>query len=199
MADDYPQLLPNATADTLKVLERFDVYAQPNFKPRSDFLDGAAPALETWHNGPNTLAAGSKTPYFVARNYGPKYLSTAAGFYEVIQPIVTPTQSDGNLTFGTINLARKPEGSEPPIYNFPGHSAYEALDGQVVITIGTETVELTIGDVAFVPGGTNFSYYGNASFTKMMYMAQGKQTLDQKLLETAVVWDSPVWPANYTT
>ena len=184
--------MPNATASTLKALERFDVYAQPNFKPRSDFLDGMAPASETWHNGPNALAVDSKTPYFVARNYGPTYLSTAAGFYEVIQPIVTPTQSDGNLTFSIINLARKPEGSEPPIYNFAGHSAYEALDGQVVITIGTETVEMTVGDVAFVLGGTNFSYYSNASFTKMMYMAQGKETLDQKLLATAKVWDSLV-------
>lgn len=197
LSDNYQPVLENATASDYNALEIFDVYARRDFQPRRDFVNGTAPASGTWHNGPNTLATDAETPYFVAKDYGPKYLSSAAGFYEVIQPIVTPIQSEGNLTFGTINLSRRPRNCTLPIYNFTGHSAYEALEGQVIMTIGNQTVEMTTGDVAFVPAGTDFSYHSNVAFTKMLYIAQGNQTLDQKLLATAKVWESPVWPATY--
>ncbi|PVI06700.1 RmlC-like cupin [Periconia macrospinosa] len=68
---------PGGDADTISKLQKLDVWAQLQFSPPIDFdangISGDKGAV--WKNGTNELAKDSTTPFFVAKGYGPKYLS----------------------------------------------------------------------------------------------------------------------------
>lgn len=185
---------PTATPDGafLQVLEGFDVYVQ-NYTARSDAVNGAAPAGSVWHTGSNALASDSSTPFFVAKDYGPQYLNNQTGSYKVIQPFVTPVQSAGNFTLSTITMARVAIGDvEESVY--PGHAAFEVLDGQLKVLMGGETLSLLQGDVVFIPGNTTYKYFSDVAYTKFLHVSQGADGLDSALIAGGASWDSPVWP-----
>ncbi|CAG8099342.1 unnamed protein product [Penicillium nalgiovense] len=47
-------------------------------------------------------------PYFIANNSGPKYLNSRHSAYQIVQPLVTNTQSqDANFTLSTIIMSRQ--------------------------------------------------------------------------------------------
>jgi hypothetical protein len=64
------------------------------------------------------------------------------------------------------------------------------------LEIEGETVSLIMGDLAFIPGNTTFSYWSNVAFTKFMYVSAGAKGLDQELLSKAEGWDYPVFPIS---
>ena len=68
---------------------------------------------------------------------------------------------------------------------------------ELIVEMEGETLSLVIGDVAFVPGGTEFKYYSNAAFTKFLYVAAGTNTLDQRLIASAKPWSYPVFPTAW--
>ncbi|TVY46382.1 Quercetin 2,3-dioxygenase, partial [Lachnellula occidentalis] len=169
---------PNASKNSS--LQKFDVYAELDFSPRTDAINGAAPMNSTWRTGLNTLPSDAYTPYFVAKDYGPKYLSTECG-YQVIQPFITPTASGGNFTLSTITMDQLSSN----VTRFTRHAAFEVLEGQLTILMGGEVLSLLQGD-----------YYSLVAYTKVLLISQGAEGLDTKLIASATSWNSPVWPAS---
>lgn len=176
-------------------LESFDVYAQLDYNPRRDLVNGTAPSNSTWHTGSNSLSADVGTPYFVAKDYGPKYLSSSEG-YQIIQPLVTPVQSEGNFTLSTITMDTLLTNYTAESRTFEGHAAFEVLEGQLKVKMLGETVSLLQGDVVFIPGNTTYQYWSMIAFTKVLHISQGGEGLDTVLIEGAESWDSPVWPTS---
>jgi mannose-6-phosphate isomerase-like protein (cupin superfamily) len=167
------------------------VYPQFSFIPRNDTVNGKAPASAIWHNGNNTLGSAS-TPYYVAKDLGPKYLSSADGGFKVIQPLATEIQSGGGFTLSTISMERT--NMSAPIKKYPGHAAFEVLEGQLSVTLAAETVDLLQGDVIFIPGNTTFTYGSKIAFTKFLAISQGSGGLATELISKGQSWGSPMWP-----
>jgi quercetin dioxygenase-like cupin family protein len=86
--------------EIISSLESFDVYAQLQYNPRRDLVNGSAGAIG-WHAETKELPEEDGTPYFVAKDYGPKYLYRDGG-YQVIQPWITPATSQNEFTQGSI-------------------------------------------------------------------------------------------------
>ncbi|KAJ5116714.1 hypothetical protein N7456_001062 [Penicillium angulare] len=180
-------------SSTMAKLRTYDVYAQTDFEPRRDIVNGTAPSTEAWHTESNELGEVGE-PYFVANGYGPKYLSSKYG-YQVIQPLVTPKQAqDTNYTMSTISLSRQTKNS-PPSYTLKGAAAFEVLEGVLSIQIGDYPVAtLFTGDVAFVPAKTAFTYYSTVAFTKALYVSSGTDGVDQQLIADGKSWDFVTFP-----
>lgn len=194
----------NATAaggdsSMITTLERFDVHAKLDYSPPMTFnVNGTTDASQPWHNGDNELASDETTPFFVAKDYGPKYLTgDAQSGYIVVQPFITSAQSAGNFTEGTITLSEPEHETAPVSWTLPGHTALEVVDGVVGVQVDgfAEALSLSIGDVVFVPAGTAFSFWGEAAFSKVLYVGQGQDTVDSRLMAEGSSWNSPVWPA----
>ncbi|QSZ37024.1 hypothetical protein DSL72_009116 [Monilinia vaccinii-corymbosi] len=179
-------------ASVLSSLESFDVHAQFGFTPRTDTVNGTAPVHTTWHTGPNALGAQG-SPYYIAKDFGPKYINNAAG-YQIIQPFVTPVQSGGNFSLSTITLDRKLSNVTIPTSRLTGHAAFEILEGLVTVEIQGETLSLIQGDVVFIPGNTPFKYYSTVNFAKFLFIGAGSDALDTQLIGSGTSWSSPVWP-----
>ncbi|THC98491.1 hypothetical protein EYZ11_001999 [Aspergillus tanneri] len=175
--DDSSTFGPMAPEE-YNLLVSLDLYAasEEEFIPRRDFVNGTAGDGETkqsWHNGPNTLPDNPTTPYFIAKDYGPKYLNTDIG-YKVIQPLTTAAQTEGNFTMGTIIMSPKMANETVSQATLPHHFALQMDEGQLSFQVqGYPGVHLLYGDVAFVPAGTPFSYYATVPYTKFMYMNAG--------------------------
>lgn len=199
-----------------------DFYSAPaNYTPNNDLVNGSAPA-SNWHAGPNQPASDDRTPYFMARGWGPYYLNSGHGMYQVIQPLVTPVQSGANnFTMSTISLSlplrtnigqqggngtagnstvsrRSMSGST---FNSQAASMFIVEEGRFVVQVGDHpTALLTSGDQLFVPPGTDFSYSSAASFTKVLYASGGAagqgKGLDTQLIGEAKEWSSPMFPIS---
>ncbi|KAJ5110617.1 hypothetical protein N7532_001152 [Penicillium argentinense] len=177
-------------------LQKFDVYAQNDFEPRRDLVNGTAPVDNSeWHTGSNELGAPGE-PYFIANGYGEKYLNSEHG-YQVIQPLVSPKQSqDTNHTISTISISRQTKNS-PPSYTLSGAAAFEVLEGVLSIKIGDYPVAtLNMGDVTFIPAHVPFTYYNEVSFTKVLYVSSGNNGVDQQLIKSGKSWNWITWPKN---
>lgn len=196
-----PAAAPNASAgagassDTISALTAFDVYAQLEFSPRRDLVNGMA-GSGNWHNGSNALAPDGYTPNFIAKNYGPKYLNTDSGFYHVIAPLATGAQTTNNFTMGTITMSPKLWNDTVATTTAKQHVAFQLQEGELVVTIQGETVRLIQGDVVFIPGATPFQYYASVPFTKFLYVSAGGDGLDADLLAKSVSWGYPTYPAH---
>lgn len=156
-----PAILPptNGTGDEIdpeeiSMLESLDVWAQPGFTPRRDILNGTAPHDHPWHNGFNNIGNDSDTNYWIANNYGPKYLNRdSASFYHVVQPLVTP-QSAGpeyNLTESTITINGPPSDTDNlPTFSHPHGNSFEVLEGRLTLIVeGFDPAELYWGDLIY--------------------------------------------------
>ncbi|KAI9172572.1 quercetin 2,3-dioxygenase [Paramyrothecium foliicola] len=180
-------------------LASLDLYVahEEQFIPRRDFINGTAgDSTLNWHDGPNMLANDTKTPYFIAKDYGPKFLNTEAG-YKVVQPLVTPVQTKdtGNFTMGTITLSLKLDNETSSRTNLAHPFALQMLEGQLALTVdGFQPTNLLEGDVAFIPANTSFTYHATIPFTKFLYMNGGGNGLDSQLLEHSIPWDFPTYP-----
>lgn len=203
----------------LSALEAFDVYGMLGYAPSRALVNGsysATGAATGWHEAAHVdaLGADAKTPYFVAKDYGVKYLNDEAGFYQIVQPLVTPTQSAGNFTLATVILSQKlgNETAMAVVGNgtaavasgssasgktaLTGHSAFEVLEGLFVVEMSGETLYMATGDVVFIPAGTAFSYYSLVPFSRVLYISQGAGGLDTRLIANGQSgWEYPTWPS----
>lgn len=198
-------------------LTAFDVYAQLTYSPSLELVNGSfssTGAATGWHDAQHVdeLGADDTTPYFVAKDYGVKYLNSEAGFYQIVQPLVTPTQSAGNFTTATIIISERlaNESALSVVGNsttastgatasgsqaLTGHSAFEVLEGLFTFEMSGETLQMATGDVVFVPAGTAFQYYSQVPFTKVLYISQGADGLDSRLIANGESgWEYPTWP-----
>ncbi|RYP69392.1 hypothetical protein DL769_005285 [Monosporascus sp. CRB-8-3] len=78
--------LPSSATPPLEVLQSFDHWPMPDFIPRRDDTNGIA-GSGNWHNGSNKLASDATTPFYIAKNWGPKYLNSEGGIYKIIAPL----------------------------------------------------------------------------------------------------------------
>lgn len=145
-----------------------------------------------WHNGNNTLPGNDSTPYYIASNYGPKYLQHKLG--QVVAPRATLAETGGNFTISTIVMRQKQSNQTITPQSFPGSHALQVLEGELTLTMAGETNRLTTGDVAFVPGNTTFSYWSEVLYTKIYAAAIGGG-LTTKLINESVEWNSAVFPS----
>ncbi|TYZ58346.1 hypothetical protein PybrP1_000818 [[Pythium] brassicae (nom. inval.)] len=184
-----------ASSSTISALTAFDVYAQLDFSPRRDLVNGMA-GSGNWHNGSNALAPDGNTPNFVAKNYGPKYLNTDSGFYHVIAPLATGTQTTTNFTMGTITMSPKLWNDTLAATIAKQHLALQMQEGELVVAIRGETARLIQGDVIFVPAAMPFTYYASVPFTKFLYVSAGGDGFDADLLAKSISWGFPTYPAH---
>lgn len=185
------------TPELTKQFARLDLYAAPKeeFDPRRDFVNGSASDSHArWHNGDNAIPE-TVDPYFVANNYGPKYLNTENG-YKVIQPLATPANSEHkNFTMGTIILSEKLHNETASTIKLPHHFALQLDEGQLILKVdGYRSASLLQGDVAFIPANTTFSYHATVPFTRFLYMNAGAQGLEYQLLQKSQAWGFPSYP-----
>lgn len=178
----------------ISALESYDVYAQLDYSPRLDLVNGTAPA-SSWHTGPTLPGNDSHTPYFIAKDYGSKYLNNGT-FYQIVQPFVTPLQAGtSNFTQGTITISRLlGDEASVPTHKLVDATAFEVIEGALTLHMVNETVTLIGGDVAFIPGNTEFKYWSDVAFTKFLYVGAGTKTLDVQLMANATTWNYAVFP-----
>uniref|UniRef100_A0A060TCB3 ARAD1D38214p n=1 Tax=Blastobotrys adeninivorans TaxID=409370 RepID=A0A060TCB3_BLAAD len=177
-------------------LEKFDVYAQLDFNPRRDLVNGSAPNDSTWHTCNNTLGSKVGEPYFVANGYGPKYLNSQYG-YQIVQPLVGLDQSaDVNYTLSTISIngARNRTEDGAPTFK-TGAAGFQIVEGVLNLKIGDYPVAtLYEGDVAFIPANTTYKYWSPVAFTKVLYVASGSNGVDQQLIGKGKEWGFVTFP-----
>ncbi|KAJ6443754.1 cytochrome P450 oxidoreductase [Purpureocillium lavendulum] len=197
-ADDSPfgPLTPEAD----QLLRGLDLYAAPEeeYIPRRDFVNGTVgDSGLNWHNGTNHLPNDSTIPYFVAKDYGPKYLNSESG-HKIIQPLATPDQATGgNFSMGTIIMSPKRANESASHANPAHHFALQMEDGQLALSVrGYDSALLIQGDVAFVPAGVPFTYHATVPFTKFVYMSAGAKGLDYELLKNSVEWNFTAYPSD---
>ncbi|KAI0469880.1 quercetin 2,3-dioxygenase anaerobically complexed with the substrate kaempferol [Xylariaceae sp. FL0804] len=180
-------------------LEAFDVYAQLDFVPTRDLVNGSSPSdgSSVWHTGANALGAAGE-PYFVANGYGPKYLNAQHGYYQIVQPLVTPEQAqDLAYSLSTISINTAAANATVPTYRLDGAAAFEVLEGRLSIQIGQyETAELISGDVAFIPPQVAFRYWSEVALTKTLFVGAGNSSVDTRLIEGGRSWDWVVFPTQ---
>ncbi|KAL4789559.1 RmlC-like cupin domain-containing protein [Aspergillus venezuelensis] len=185
--------------EIISTLQRFDVYAQLDFTPRRDFVNGSAPSDTDWHSVDTSATPLGEPgePYFIANNYGPKYLNAQHGAYQIVQPLVTNAQSqDTNYTLSTIILSR--QHGKTSSWKSNGASAFEVLEGSLLIKIGSYPVaRLEMGDVAFIPKNTEYQYWSTASYAKVLYVASGKEGADTQLIKAGKSWGYPTFPTTW--
>lgn len=114
----------------------------------------------------------------------------------MIQPFVTPVQSDSNFTLSTITIEQLPANITASTQNFVGHAAFEVVDGALSVEMLGEELMLLQGDVVFIPGGTEYKYWSKVAYTKFLQISQGGEGLDTGLIAAGKTWASPVWPTS---
>jgi hypothetical protein len=194
-AEPFGPLTPEERAR----LESLDLFAagEEVFIPRRDLVNGTAGDDETlkWHNGNNTLPEDPTDPYFIARDYGPKYLNFENG-YKIIQPLITP-QQNSNFTMGTITMSPKLPNETITTTVLPHSFALQMEEGQLFLSVsGYREHYLLSGDVAFIPANTTFKYYATVPLTRFLYLNAGANGLDHQLLKASIPWGFPVYPIH---
>lgn len=185
----------------LEGLKAFDVWAQPGFVPKRDFVDDRRPASEVWHDGFNGVGNDSSSGYFVANGHGPKYLNrNVTGFYQVVQPLISPAASgDFNFTESLISINGGLESDQPEdvSYEFGFGNSFTVLEGRLSVSVeGYKPAELYTGDTVYVPRHSSFSYHSNAHFTKVIYVAASHEGIDTILIRNGAYVGSPMFPAD---
>lgn len=135
----------------------------------------------------------------MANNYGPKYLNSEHGTYQIVQPLVTNTQSqDMNFTLSTIIMSRQNgTAAGVPAWSGPGASAFEVLEGSILVKIGAYPVaRLEMGDVAFIPRRVKYQYWTQGSYAKVLYVSSGTEGVDTRLIAGGKDWGYPTFPTN---
>ncbi|KAH7136748.1 RmlC-like cupin domain-containing protein [Dactylonectria estremocensis] len=175
-------------------LAPYDVYPQRNFTPQYDLVDNKA-GPGNWHDGPNELPLDDKDPIWVAKDYGPKWLHSKDGVFQIVSPFVGSQQTNALFAHGSITMSHKPKGVVPSSMTSPHATAFMVEEGQLAVMVkGFRTAHLVNGDVFFVPPNTLFSYYAEAYFTKFLYVSGGGDGIDAMLIADSVEWSSPFYP-----
>ena len=180
-------------------LEEYDVYPNTNYTPRNDFENGTAPAIAPWHNAPNAFPKDTTSPYFIAKNWGPKYLNKAAGFYQIVTPLATSKTTANLFTEGSLTLSplfNNVTVTSLPIVNLTQPLSFMMEEGAMMIEVeGYEGAEMLVErDVLLVPQNTDFKYWAARPFTKALYVTGGEGGLDSVLMDGGIEWDSASYP-----
>lgn len=84
-----------------------------------------------------------------------------------------------------------------PTWSGPGASAFEVLEGSILVKIGAYPVaRLETGDVAFIPKGVKYQYWTQRAYAKVLYVSSGTQGVDSRLIAGGRDWGYPTFPTN---
>ncbi|KAF2141088.1 uncharacterized protein K452DRAFT_288467 [Aplosporella prunicola CBS 121167] len=184
-------------------LQSFDVFAQLDFQPRQDMVNGSAPVDATWHTGSSAqaLAPSPRAPAFVAKNRGPKFLHAPAGAsaYQLVAPLSRAAHTRANFSMGTITMSApfaNASATSPSSLTLPQPVAFQLEEGELHVSVGKNaSARLIQGDVLFVPAGTEFSYTATRPFTRWLYVTGGGEgSLDELLIAQGKRWDWASYP-----
>ncbi|OKP03397.1 Quercetin 2,3-dioxygenase [Penicillium subrubescens] len=166
-------------ASTISALQKYDIYAELDFKPRRDLVNGTAPIGDSeWHTGAHKLGTPGQ-PYLIANSYGPMYLNSQHG-YQIVQPLVSPKQAqDKNYTLLTLTISWQTK-SNPRRWVLAGAAAFEVLEGVLSIKIG----DLSRYAIE----------HGEVAFTKFLYVSSGTKGVDQQLIRSGKSWNFVTFP-----
>ncbi|KAK3117870.1 hypothetical protein LTR53_000283 [Teratosphaeriaceae sp. CCFEE 6253] len=171
----------------------YDVFPVFNDQFSYNFTNGTTNRTLAWHNGNDRAPANAQEPYYLANNWSPKYLHRPTG--QVIQPRVTAAQSAGNFSLSTIVMRRKLANETVAEHVFDVPQFFQVLEGVLHIRMRCQSVAMSTGDVAFIPGGTPFQYWSEVAFTKVYFGAGGSRGLSETLVEQAEPWRFAVFPS----
>ena len=164
-----------------------------------DFTNGTTPdGLGEWHVKNQTLP-GREEPYFLASNFGPKFLHR--GTYQVIIPLATGAETRNAISIATIAMAKSslPNLSiKPTFQSFKAPQTFKVLEGQLTVTIGGNAVNLIAGDTIHIPAGQRFKYESKVFWTRFYSYCSGggDECLAGRLIGGAESWDACVFPGN---
>ncbi|EJP61948.1 quercetin 2,3-dioxygenase [Beauveria bassiana ARSEF 2860] len=172
---------------------RFDVNIDEGYFLNYDLTNATTEDGQTsWHQSSNALL-GKPRSYYIANNWGPKYLERSLG--QIVQPLATRAKSDGNMTLATITLRQRLPHDDVKLLKFLDSQAFQVLEGLFTVSLNGTNTTLAGGDVVFIPAKTEFRYWSSAKFTKV-YLGTAGRGLDSWLLERAEKWDHAVFPAE---
>jgi hypothetical protein len=150
-----------------------------------------------WYNGPNPLPGSSVPPNFIAKNYGPKWLNSQHGYFQIVTPFATGKETDNKFGQGTITMSMKNATQTAPTLRLAHHTAFMMEEGKLAVNLdGYDPAHLIDGDVVFIPANTPFTYSADAEFTKFMYVSGGGDGLDAMLIKGGKPYDKALYPVD---
>lgn len=157
-------------------------------------INGTSSNTTPWHTGNNNLPLNSTTPYFIANNWGPKFLHSNSG--SVIAPLVTKETSNGNWTLSTMTFQKN--GLKDKKWNFETSQAIYVLEGSLKVKVGnqSESEILISGDLIYLTPGDTFELYGDRNWAKALILGAGIEGLSNELLKESIDWAHAVGPAH---
>ena len=188
---DRPIAPPNTENAQGDIFDFFPV----NYTLNNDLQNGTTNASLPWHDGNNRLPDSALHPYYIASNWGEKYLQRSLG--QVVAPIITPSQSgSGNysMSISTVVMQRRQANETIARRVFLIPQVFVVLEGQLVMQMLGQSIKMSTGDVAFVPAGTAFRYWSEVAFTKF-YLGSSGPALGAKLVEEGEEWGYAVFPS----
>jgi hypothetical protein len=180
-------------------MEELDIYPVPGFIQRTDVGNGSAPVSGSWHVKAEALPKDPTEPFYVAKDFGQKFLNSENG-YTIISPLNRPPYSAPyNFTISHLTLSKPKQIAAVPWRSTPEHSAFRPQDGALSLQVDGygDAVQVLPGDVASIPKNTKFRVYAIVPGTKTLYVSAGGNGLDTELLKSAKPWESPTWPVNF--
>jgi quercetin dioxygenase-like cupin family protein len=183
------QPLPFPIQAFMQVASSFDVHSV-SVRLNDNLVNGST--NDNWHDSTNALPGTPLIPYYIASNWGPKYLKRSLG--QVIAPRATLAETGGNFTIATVTLRHRFHGEQISSFQFPVHQVFQVLEGQLSVQISERSYNLIGGDVVFIPAGTAFQYWSDVRFTKF-YIGAAGYGLDSWLISQSIPWDYAVFPA----
>ena len=190
-APDRPIAPPNTANAQGDIFDFFPA----NYSLNYDLQNGTTNPSLPWHDGNNTLPDSAVHPYYIASNWGKKYLQRSLG--QVIAPIMTPMQSGSgkySMSISTVVMRRRLANETIASHLFDRPQVFVVLEGQLIMQMLGQRVKMSTGDVAFVPAGTAFRYWSEVAFTKF-YLGSSGLALGAKLVDESEEWDYAVFPS----
>jgi hypothetical protein len=180
-------------------MEEFDLFPVPGFVQRTDIGNGSAPVSSYWHVASEPLPEDPTAPYYIAKDYGVKFLNSENG-YTIISPLNRlPHSKPYNFTLSHLTFSIPKDVAAIPQRSFPEHGAFRVQDGALSIQVEGYggSVQLLPGDVAFLPKDTKYKVHAIVPGTKTLYIGAGEKGLDMLLLKSAKPWNSASWPTKF--
>ncbi len=171
----------------LALAAKYHTVFTPTFVPNTAITDGTtSDGAATWRKPGQTLPSDSSTSYYISSNDGPKYTVTSPHTNALVASLATGTQTSNNVTIGTIAFTTDTTKSGP--YKHAASQSLQVVEGECTLTVaGHPAVKLQVGDLAFLPWGTSFSFASDVAYTKLYAYAAVTDCLVSALIKEGVV------------
>lgn len=157
----------------------------------SNQTNGTSSNSTPWHTGNNSLPTDSITPYFIANNWGPKFLHPSGS---VLAPLINNETTSSNWTLSTITFQK--ESLKDRSFTFNTSQAIYVLEGSLVVEVGSNQTEtLQQSDLIYLTPNEEFKVYGERNWAKALLIGAGIEGVSAELLAESQSWVYAVGPA----